>query len=138
MTDYFVRNDGNDSNTGQGEGTGEAWKTVAKITTGSFSADDNIYFNKDDEWREKLTIPDSGTSGHPITFGSYGSGADPIINGADLIAPGSSWSHEGSNIWSASCSTEPEVVFFDGEGLYIKSLYYISRRIRFVKKSRIC
>lgn len=80
MTDYYVRNDGNDNNTGQGEGTDEAWQNISKITTGSFSPGDNIYFNKGDTWVEQLIVPDSGSSGNIITFGAYGEGNKPVID----------------------------------------------------------
>jgi len=83
-TDYYVKNGGNDAASGLDDDN--AWETIAKVNGESFSGDDIIYFNRGDEWREQLTVPDSGTSGHQITFGAYGAGADPIINGADLVA----------------------------------------------------
>jgi len=88
-TDYYVKNDGDDTKAGTSDAL--AWKTIAKVNGESFSGDDIIYFKRGDTWREQLTVPDSGTSGHPITFGAYGTGAKPIINGADLL---SSWTPE--------------------------------------------
>lgn len=70
-----------------------------------------IHLNMGDEWREKMTIGCSGTATYPIIITSYGSGADPIINGADLVT---TWSDEGGDIWSATLTTEPSQVFFDG------------------------
>ena len=66
-----------------------AWETISKVNGESFSAGDSILFNKGDTWREQLTIPDSGSDGSPITFGAYGTGDNPIINGADIV---STWS----------------------------------------------
>lgn len=66
-------------------GSASAYKTIADINAGSFSSDDQILFRKGQTWREQLTVPSSGTSGHPITFGAYGTGAKPIITGSDLV-----------------------------------------------------
>ena len=60
-----------------------------QIKSGGYSQDDQIQLKKGKIFRETLTPPSSGSTGHPITFGAYGSGASPIINGADLLA--SSW-----------------------------------------------
>jgi len=84
MADYYVKNDGDDTKAGTSDAL--AWKTINKVNGETFSAGDNIYFNKGDTWREQLTVPSSGSSGSPITISSYGSGADPIINGADLVS----------------------------------------------------
>jgi hypothetical protein len=61
-----------------------------------------------------LTPPSSGSAGNPITFGAYGNGAAPILDGSEIVLPGSSWSSAGFNVWTASVTTEPNVVFFDG------------------------
>jgi len=67
--------------------TGEhcAFKTIAQVNAASPAAGDSVLFNKGNEWREQLTVPTSGSDGLPITFGAYGEGADPIINGSDLV-----------------------------------------------------
>ncbi|MBW2106756.1 MAG: right-handed parallel beta-helix repeat-containing protein [Deltaproteobacteria bacterium] len=83
-TEYYVKNGGNDAASGLDDDN--AWETIAKVNGESFSGDDIIYFKRGDTWREQLTVPDSGTSGHPITFGAYGEGADPIINAADVVS----------------------------------------------------
>jgi len=83
-TTYYVKNNGDDSKSGASNG--QAWKTIAKVNASSFNAGDIILFKKGDEWRETLTIPSSGSSGSQITFGAYGTGVDPIINGSDLVS----------------------------------------------------
>ena len=113
MTDYYVKNAGDDAKSGLDDTN--AWKTISKVNSSSFSGDDNIYFNKGDEWREQLTAPSSGTSGHLITFGAYGSGATPIINGADVM---STWTSYSGNTWQKTgVTTEPYVVWIDGTKL---------------------
>ena len=103
MAIYYVdKTTGSDSDTGLTEEL--AWETINKVNISSFNAGDSILFKKGEIWREQLTVPDSGSDGSPITFGAYGSGADPIISGADLIAPGSSWSaYQGA--WATSWSS---------------------------------
>lgn len=107
-TTYYVDSDITDTNVGSampdfttydhtnfttGSGTDSVYKTVADINAGSFSSDDQILFRKGLTWREQLTIPSSGTTGHPILFGSFGSGSKPKIYGSSAIT---SWSN--SNI----------------------------------------
>ncbi|MHA1360609.1 MAG: PKD domain-containing protein [Candidatus Helarchaeota archaeon] len=110
-TTYYVdATNGNDDNSGTSPGS--AWKTIAKVNDSFFNPGDSILFKKGEIWRERLSPASSGSSVTPITFASYGIGNKPIINGADLI---NNWSAEGSNKWSALCSTEPKLnVFFNG------------------------
>ena len=74
---------GDDGDTGLTEAL--AWKTMAKVNAASLSAGDSVLFKRGETWREQLTVPSSGSAGSPITFGAYGTGANPIINGADLV-----------------------------------------------------
>lgn len=76
-TAYYVKNGGSDSADGLSDGN--AWETISKIQSSSFSAGDVIYFNKGDTWAEDLSFPSSGTLGNEITLTAYGSGADPIM-----------------------------------------------------------
>ena len=56
-------------------------------------------FKEGEVWNgERLEPPNSGTSGNPITFGSYGDGAKPIINVRGDIpgwGTGGNWTNEG-------------------------------------------
>jgi len=62
-------------------GSSSVYKTIADLNAKSFSAGDNIYFRKGQTWNEQLTISQSGSSGNQITFGAFGSGNKPIIDG---------------------------------------------------------
>jgi hypothetical protein len=78
---------GSDSNPGTATavnctGTVSAWQTIAHVNAQSFSPGDSILFQSGDTWAEELIPPSSGSSGNPITFGSYGSGAMPVITGS--------------------------------------------------------
>lgn len=95
-----------DAGAGTSEAANVAWKTIAKVNASSFSAGDSILFKRGCcTWREQLTVPSSGSVGSPITFGAYGSGANPIINGADLIV--GAWSQVAGweSIWTAAEQT---------------------------------
>jgi len=77
-TYYVDATTGDDDDTGLSEAL--AWQTIAKVNASSFSPDDFILFKCGETWAETLTVPSSGTAGHPITFASYGTGAKPVIN----------------------------------------------------------
>lgn len=87
MTDYYVRDDGDDANNGLSDGN--AWRTVGKVYTefynSTFNRGDNIYFKADDTfpitaWGNELRIRNIGGSSGYLTIGKYGSGADPIFD----------------------------------------------------------
>ena len=89
-TYYVDCNADGDAGAGTGTGAAVAWKTIAKVNGSSFSAGDSVLFNKGCTWREQLTVPSSGSAGSPITFGAYGSGAAPILDGSVLMGNGTS------------------------------------------------
>lgn len=93
--DYYVSANGDDANDGTSPST--PWRTIAKINKTKFLPGDSIFFKRGNVWREQLTIASSGTTGHPITFSAYGTGAKPIITGADPLSIG--WVSYGSHIW---------------------------------------
>jgi len=68
------------------DGSGD-YTTISQVNSASFSPGDSIFFNRGDTWAETFTIPSSGSSGNPIFFGAYGTGADPIITGSDTRTP---------------------------------------------------
>jgi hypothetical protein len=83
-TTYYVAAAGSDSFSGTD--AGHPWQTISKVNGSTFSAGDSILFNKGDIWYgTSLTAPSSGSSGSRITFGAYGSGANPIIKGSTQL-----------------------------------------------------
>ena len=84
-TTYFVAAAGSDANSGTSTGT--PWQTIAKVNGATFLPGDSILFNRGDIWYgTALTVPSAGSSGSPITFGAYGSGANPILKGATNLS----------------------------------------------------
>jgi len=108
-TYYVDATTGNDNK--DGLSTSNAWKTINKVNTSSFAPGDYILFKSGGVWRETLTVPGSGAEDNPITFGAYGTGSKPIINGADIV---SGWTVNSGNVWRANVVTEPKMVFFNG------------------------
>lgn len=84
---YYVANAGSDGASGLGT-PANAKQTISAVNGLSPSAADRVLFNRGDLWREALTVPTSGLVAHPITFGAYGSGAQPIISSSDLLSSG--------------------------------------------------
>ena len=107
-TYYVDATNGSDNKDGLSPST--AWKAITMVNASTFSPGDNILFKRGEIWREQLTVPSSGISGHPIKFGTYGTGDDPVISGANIV---STWTDEGSSIYSATLTTEPKQIFYN-------------------------
>lgn len=76
-----------------GSGCGSTvFKTVGEVNNTLFLPGDQILFKHSGIWKEKLIAPSSGVPGNPITFGAYGEGEKPLLDG--LVNPrnfGYSW-----------------------------------------------
>ncbi len=82
---YYVSNSGNDpadcSHT-------VPWKTIAKVQMclGSLQPGDSVLFERGGIWYEQLDLNNvNGTASQRITFGNYGSGNLPIIDGGGTV-----------------------------------------------------
>jgi hypothetical protein len=81
-TAYYVSNSGSDSN--NGISTSSPWKSVAHVVAfePSLRAGDCVLFQRGGIWSEELKISNvHGTQTNPITFGNYGTGNLPVIDG---------------------------------------------------------
>lgn len=81
-TAYYVSNSGSDNNSGIS--TTSPWQTVAKVVSfePSLRAGDCVLFQRGGTWNEELTISNvNGTQSSPITFGNYGTGNLPVLDG---------------------------------------------------------
>ncbi|NQX58665.1 sugar-binding protein [Paenibacillus qinlingensis] len=80
-TTYYVDSDGgNDGNSGTSAAS--PWKTLAKVNSMTFGAGDKVLFKSGSSWTGTLQPNGSGSSGSPIIFDKYGSGSNPVLNGA--------------------------------------------------------
>lgn len=116
-TTYYISNIGNNSNVGTdperpfafSPGMGGCTSACAAVT---LLPGDSVLFNRGDTWRDTLTVGEAGTPGNLITYSTYGSGANPVISGADVI---SGFADGGSNIWDkTSVTTRPMVAIING------------------------
>jgi hypothetical protein len=103
---YYVKNGGSDVATGLSDAL--AWETISKVNGFTFAAGDTISFKCGSIWREKLTIPRSGTSSNYMVFNSYNTGVKPQILGSNTTT----WTAQGtSNIWQSDASfTDPYAI----------------------------
>jgi hypothetical protein len=89
-TTYYVSSSsGSDSN--NGTSMSSPWKTITKVNSGAYNPGDSILFRAGDTWSGSpnfsaaLITPFAGSSGSPITYGSYGAGASPILDGGNSL-----------------------------------------------------
>ena len=77
--------------------------SIFDYLAGSPSESPTIYLKKGQTWRETMTVGASGLAAYPIVVTAYGEGADPIINGADVIE---TWTSAASFVtaWSSTPS----------------------------------
>jgi parallel beta-helix repeat protein len=97
-TYYVSSSAGNDSNNGTSVST--PWQTIGHVNGQTFSPGDSILFKRGDVWNEGLATASSGSSGNPITFDAYGTGAAPNLTGYYSV-PSSAWVHVTGNAWKA-------------------------------------
>jgi len=94
---YKVASSGNDAN----NGITAPWKTLAKVNAmqSTLNAGDMVLFNRGDIFYGNLIVSKSGTSGNPIIYGAYGTGAMPIITGFTNVT---SFTQISTNIWESN------------------------------------
>ncbi len=98
-TTYYVSSStGNDANGGTSSST--PWQTIAHVNAQTFLPGDSILFKRGDVWNESLTPGSSGSSGNPITFDAYGTGAAPNLTGYYAV-PSTAWVLVTGNAWKA-------------------------------------
>ncbi|HTC56321.1 MAG TPA: Ig-like domain-containing protein [Candidatus Sulfotelmatobacter sp.] len=98
-TTYYVSSGaGSDSNNGTSAAT--PWQTIAHVNAQTFSPGDSVLFKRGDVWNESLAPASSGSSGNPIAFDAYGTGAAPNLTGYYAV-PSSEWVVVTGNAWKA-------------------------------------
>lgn len=75
---YYVSPSGSDANPGS---AAAPWRTVDRVNRASLAPGDTVLFQGGATFGDATLVPpSSGTSGSPVTFGSYGSGQATINN----------------------------------------------------------
>ncbi len=77
---YYVSSNGVDSQTGLSADL--PWKTIAKVNAALLNPGDQVLFKRGETFAGQLKPTRSGTDVAWITYGAYGSGARPIIDGS--------------------------------------------------------
>lgn len=115
-TYYFSSLSGDDSRTASlAQKATTPWKTITKLNSimSTLMPGDKILFKRGETFDGAIVITASGANGQPITFGAFGTGDKPVINGFTTL---SNWGVvRGNNIWEtdffpASGSTNMVVV----------------------------
>ncbi len=78
-TYYVSSSGGSDSNAGTSSAA--PWQTLSKVNATTFAAGDSILFKAGDTFTGTIIPKSAGTLASKITYGSYGSGAKPVISG---------------------------------------------------------
>jgi polysaccharidase protein len=79
MSTFYV-----DSRTGSDGNNGSAatpWASIDAVNRAGLAAGDTVLFARDAAFTGTIDLHTSGVAGAPITFGAYGTGADPLITG---------------------------------------------------------
>ncbi len=108
-TNWYVSNTGSDSNSGNS--TDAPLLTITGLMTKTLQRGDTVFFKRGDKWREQFTISQSGTADSNIVITAYGTGADPIISGSELL--NGTWVQNGS-IWATHASADVYNLFVNG------------------------
>ncbi len=113
QTTYYV-NAIQGSDVSAGTSPASAWRSIGRVNAAAFSPGDFIKFNRGDVWYESLLIARGGTPDRWITYTSYGSGPNPLINGSALLT---AWRSRGGNVWAAYHGTtlHEYQIFFDNQ-----------------------
>ncbi len=112
ISTFYVDNvNGNDANRGDSPST--AFASIAKVNSLPLSGGQTVAFKAGGEWHELLTVSHSGTSGAPITYTSYGSGAQPILSAADTV---SGWTQGTGVAAHEACSAPTFCSGFEAPG----------------------
>jgi parallel beta-helix repeat protein len=104
-TYYFSTSTGIDSRSAtEAQSASTPWRSLDKLNAifSTLNAGDNILFKRDEVFDGAIVISRSGSLSLPITFGAYGSGAKPVINGLTTLG---NWYNTGGGIWESSYSS---------------------------------
>jgi len=115
---YYVDSvDGDDVNAGDSRDL--PWRTLARLEAQSLEPGDVVNLKRGSHWNASLIVTDSGESGNPVTFQTYGQGHKPIISRSG-----------DSDTWAKAVSIYADWVVIDGLAIQdvSEAAVYIGRR----------
>jgi hypothetical protein len=95
-TNYFVSNLGSDLS--NGTSTATSWRTLVKVNSFTYAANDTIFFKSGDTFYGSLII-----NRNNLVVTSYGSGAKPIISG---YTTATSWGNNVGGVWQVNTTAK--------------------------------
>ncbi len=95
-TNYYVSAAGSDANEGTSPVT--AWKSIAKVNSFTYAANDSIFFNRGDVFSGTVIV-----NRNNLNFSAYGTGARPLISGFTTIR---SWTSIGGGVYESSVAAK--------------------------------
>ncbi len=108
-TYYFSTISGNDSRSAtEAQNPATPWQSIAKLNAviSMLNAGDIILFKRNEVFDGSITINRSGSLSQPLTFGAFGTGVKPIINGFSTLT---NFTPLTSGIWEASVPADTMV-----------------------------
>jgi hypothetical protein len=104
-SDYYFSSSSGDDNrsSNQAQNSATPWRSIDKLNSISneLKGGDRILFKSGDTFYGSIFITRGGSSGNPITYSSYDSGAKPIITSMVRV---NNWISIGNGIYEASVS----------------------------------
>jgi parallel beta-helix repeat protein len=95
-TNYYVSTSGNDASAGTSPAT--AWRTLYKVSTFTFAANDSILLKRGDVFFGAITV-----NRNNLNYGAYGTGARPVITGFVTL---SGWTSVSTGVYKAAVSAK--------------------------------
>ncbi len=95
-TNYYVSTSGNDAANGTSPST--PWRTLAKVCSFTFAANDSILLKRGDVFFGAITV-----NRNNLNYGAYGTGARPVITGFVTL---SGWTSVSAGIYKAPVSAK--------------------------------
>lgn len=95
------------SDTAAGTAEAAAWQSLDKVNEAELIPGDTVLFKRGGLWRGQL-VPQSGSAAARITYGAYGTGAKPLLQGSVSRSRPEEWSEVKPGIW-ATRPFAPEV-----------------------------
>ncbi|MFC5470564.1 sugar-binding protein [Cohnella suwonensis] len=140
-TTYYVDSaSGNDTNSGTS--TSAPWQSLAKVNAFTFQPGDSVLFKTGGTWTGTLKPLGSGTAAERITFGRYGDGPSPILNGNGTLKAVHLYNVEYVTIRDfeivndAAAEAQRSGILVEGNGVNtLDGIYILNNNIHHIKGS---